>query len=383
MDWNKIRKDFPVTENAVYFQSAGMSPMPTIVMECIQAEYKKLNQFGDIHWQKDLEKVNAFKKHLATLINADVQDVSFVSNNSLAMSLVALSFNKGISGKFNIISMEEEFPSNSVPYEYQNITVKYVKHINHRYHIDDILKEIDMNTKAVVTSYVQFATGFRQDLVKLGAALKKLNILHIVNATQGFPIFSIDVQQMNIDVLTCSLHKWGFAGHIGTMFYTSDAFRKRFPSPIAGWLSVKPSDGNFIHNGKNVPFEVYDSADQYSFGTSNLQTMLAAKTAFEYLENIGFENIRNRIAQLYNYLLERIKPFDVITISPVTNTREQSAILSISLNAKSNEDCLKYLENQNIFTSIRNEHIRIALNIFNNEEDLDKLADSLKFFLIK
>ena len=49
-DWEKIRDDFPITKNFVYFQSAAMSPPPKPVFKSIQKEYKKLHMQGDIHW---------------------------------------------------------------------------------------------------------------------------------------------------------------------------------------------------------------------------------------------------------------------------------------------------------------------------------------------
>ena len=253
-DWTKIRQDFPVAENITYFQSAGMSPLPNVVLRKIMEEYRKLNQFGDAFFQKDFSEAYEVRKKIAGLINADVNDVGFSWNNSLAMSILALSWKNKYQTPFNIVSMEEEFPSNSVPFEYQGITMKYVSHENHGYPIDKILSLIDNDTKALVTSYTQYASGFRQDIETLGTELKKRNILFIVNGTQAFPLYPVDVEKMNIDVFTCSMHKWGFTGHIGTLFYTSETFRKTFPSPIAGWLSVQPQENEWFYTGKGKEF---------------------------------------------------------------------------------------------------------------------------------
>lgn len=380
MDWNKIRQDFPVADNVTYFQSAGMSPMPGPVLETITGEYKKLNQYGDIYWMKDKIKADEFRKTLADIINASPGDLAFLANNSLVMSLVALSLKNNIKEDFNLISMEEEFPSNSVPFEYLKIQMKYVQPENHRYPVSKILSQIDENTAAVVTSYVQFATGFRQDIETLGMELKKRNILFIVNATQGFPFYPVDVKSMNIDVLTCSIHKWGFAGHVGTIFYTSQNYRDRFPSPVAGWLSVKPDGVNFIHYKKNIPFDIYENADQYFFGTYNLQTMLALKAAFEYLQQIGFGNIRSRITGLGDYLVSKLENLPLKIISPVEKIEEMSPIISFQINDFSSDECVAFMEQHGVYTSVRNGFVRVAVNFFNNEKDIDKLCEVLKSY---
>ncbi|MBI5217856.1 MAG: aminotransferase class V-fold PLP-dependent enzyme [Bacteroidia bacterium] len=381
IDWAKIRQDFPVADNVTYFQSAGMSPIPNAVFRKIMEEYRKVNMFGDIFWMKDKGEVDEFRGILGNLINTSKEDIAFTASNSLAMSLVALSLKLNQNDRFNIISMEEEFPSNTVPFEYLKIPVKYVKHQNHRYGVSSVIEQTDENTLAVMTSYVQFATGFRQDLQSLGNELKKRNILFIVNATQGFPFYPVNVKEMNIDVLTCSFHKWGFAGHTGALFYTSEDFRKRFPSPVAGWLSVKPKEGELIYTGKNEPFEIYGSADQYFFGTMNLQNLLALCTAFEYLQQIGFENIRKRIVELCDYLIEKIKPLPITIVSPLDHSSERSAIISFFINEFPCEECVAFLEKHGVYVSARSGFVRVSVNIFNYEKDFDKLFETLQLYI--
>ncbi len=376
MNWEQIRNDFPVAKNTVYFQSAGMSPLPNQVLGSIIKAYTKLNQFGDIHFMEDLIETERLRGVLASMINTEADNINILPNNSFAMSLLALSFKETISTPFNIVSMLDEFPSNTVPYEYKGIKMKYVLPNNSRFSVEDIMATVDENTVAVVTSYVQFSTGFRQDLKKLGILLKQKNILFIVNATQGFPLFKLDVKECNIDVMTCSIHKWGFIGHTGTIFYTSPEFREKFASPIAGWLSIDTGK-ELIHAGKNEPFSMHSSARRYITGTYNLQTLMGLKTAMDYLNNVGFENITLRLVELGDYLINKLNQAQIQIISPVDNVNERSAIISITLGSELNSRVVSFLETKNIFTSIRSGVIRIAFNIFNNFEDIDKLVDVL------
>ncbi len=379
MNWEQIRNDFPVTKNAVYFQSAGMSPIPNQVLDVIIKAFTKLNQFGDIHFMEDLIEAGKLNKILASMLNTDTENINIVPNNSFAMSLLALSFKENIKTPFNIVSMMDEFPSSTVPFEYKGITMKYVEAENSRFSIESIMSKIDENTLAVVTSYVQFCTGFRQNIETLGKELKKRNVLFIVNATQGFPLFPVDVKKCNIDVLTCSVHKWGFSGHTGTIFYTSPEFRERFASPIAGWLSVD-TNNELIHTGKNVPFSLHNSARRYYTGTYNLQTLIGFKASLEYLNNIGFENIRQRLFELGNYMIKKLNETKIQIVSPVKNFEERSAIISITLGNELNNKALAFLESKNIFTSFRFGMLRISFNIFNNFDDINKLVEALADF---
>ncbi|MBI5541589.1 MAG: aminotransferase class V-fold PLP-dependent enzyme [Bacteroidia bacterium] len=379
MNWEQIRDDFPVARNTVYFQSAGMSPLPNQVLDAIIKAYTKLNQYGDIHFMEDLIETERLRGVLASMLNTEADNVNIVPSNSYAMSLLALSFIDTVKTQFNIVSMFDEFPSNTVPYEYKGITMKYVNPINSRFNIDDIMSAVDENTLAVVTSYVQFGTGFRQDLKKLGQLLKQKNILFVVNATQGFPLFNVNVKEFNIDVMTCSIHKWGFIGHTGTIFYTSPEFRERFASPIAGWLSVD-TGMELIHAGKNEPFSLHSSSRKYYTGTYNLQTLIGLKASMAYLNNIGFDNIVSRLFELGDYLIKKLNQVEIKIVSPVDSIQERSAIISITMGAELNSKAVFFLESKNVYTSLRGGVIRIAFNIFNNFEDIDKLIEALTEF---
>ena len=379
MNWEQIRNDFPAANNTVYFQSAGMSPLPNQVLDSIVKAYTRLNQYGDIHFVEDIVENERLRGVLASMINTEADNVNIMPNNSFAMSLLALSFKETLTTPFNIVSMLDEFPSNTVPYEYKGIEMKYVEPKNSRFSVEDIMATVDENTLAVVTSYVQFGTGFRQDLKKLGQQLKQKGILFIVNATQGFPLFKVDVKECNIDVMTCSIHKWGFIGHTGTIFYTSPEFRERFASPIAGWLSVDTGK-ELIHAGKNEPFTLHSSARKYYTGTYNLQTLIGLKSSMAYLNNIGFENINLRLVELGDHLIDKLKQAQIQIVSPVDNLQERSAIVSITVGKELNSKAVSFLESKNIYTSIRGGIIRIAFNIFNNFDDINKLVYSLTEF---
>ncbi len=374
-NWNKIRKDFPITKKSVYFQSAAMSPIPSPVFAAIVKNYRKIHRQGDILWTKDMEKYRKLCGDIAALINTEKDNVCFVQNTSTAMSLIALSFKNEIETPYNVVSNEDEFPASTIGFEHQGIAMRYVQPINSRYPIHTILEQTDEQTAAVVTSYVQYATGFRQDLQALGKALHHKGILFIVNATQAFPFYPIDIQAMHIDALTCSLHKWGMTGHVGSIFFTSPEFRKRFSAPWIGWLSVDAGKA-VIHTAKNASFHIHDSARRYEFATQNLQTILSFQEALDYLKAIGFENIRNRILELTDYLILGLKKLEVRIVSPIDKPEERSPIVSFSLGDR-NKECIKKLTQESISVSLRAGFIRVSVNIFNNFEDIDKLLSVL------
>ena len=377
VDWELVRKDFPITQNITYFQSAGTSPLPTPVYEAVLAGYRQLRDFGDINWHKDFVTFRQLLDNLATMIHTTPDNLTFVANTSTAMSLLALAMKPRLADGGNIVSLQDEFPATTVPFEYQKITMKYVQPTASRYAIKAILEQVDAQTLAVVVSYVQYCTGFRLNLTELGAELRARKVYFIVNATQAMPMFPLDVMAMNIDAMSASLHKWGCAGHVGALFYTTPAFRAKFPAPIAGWLAIAgPGDGS-IHTQKNVPFALHASADQYWPGTINFQPFRGLAAAFDYLTHLGFDQIRTRLWQLSDYLVSGLRQLPSVTIvSPLSSHDERSAIVSFTLGEKT-DACVPYLAERQIYASYRNGYVRIAVNIFNNERDIDRLLTAI------
>ncbi len=380
--WDKIRKDFKITKNYTYFHSAGMSPIPEPVFKTITKAYERLYEAGDVDFHRDLEQSEVLLQKIGDHLNTSSENLALLPNTSLAMSMVAISMQRSLHMPFSILSKEDEFPATHIPFEYQGIPVKYVEAENGRYPVERILDQIDESTRAVVCSYVQYSTGFRQDLEALGKALKEKDLLFVVNATQGFPFFPIDLEKMYIDVMVASLHKWGCAGHVGSLMYTSEAYRERFPAPVAGWMSVRPPEGEYILTSKGDPVRIHPHAAQYQFGTSNLQSVLGLKAAMSYMEEIGFENIRRRILELVTETIASLSQLeDVEILSPHSHAGEQSGILSINLKGKNNEACVGHLEGKGIITAMRDGNIRVSCNIFNNSEDIELLTEEIRHFM--
>jgi len=375
-DWLKVRADFPVTKNLAYFLSAAMSPLPRPVFDEIVRRYERFMEYGDSEWEEDLRARQNLCARLGSLMGTDAANLTFVANTSTVMAMIAQSFLDRVPRAFHLVSLADEFPASIVAFEHLGIPMRYVEPVGGRYPVEHVLDRIDGETLAVVASQVQYATGFRLDVRRLGQELRNRGVLFIVNATQGFPFYPVDLAAAGVDALTASLHKWGFTGHVGALFFTSPAFRERFPCPWAGWLGIDTPDGS-IHTGKNEPFHLYRSAAQFDLGTSNLQALPALDAALDYLDAIGLPAIRERLGELADRLISGLKEAGVTIVSPVERREERSPIVSITLGERSGE-AVEELTRKGIAVSLRRGLVRIALNFFNDFADIDRLLKVLR-----
>ena len=234
-DWTEVRKEFPVCEKYVYLNPAGGSPVSRSAATEGKRFYDEMLEFGDTYWDTWLERTEKVRSSLAEFIGAGRDEIGFTTNTSHGMNLVA----QFLKNKGTVLTMEDEFPSTTFPWLNQGTEIKMVKAIDHAFPIDAIKKAITPDVKILITSYVQYKTGFRQDLEALGNFCKENDLIFVVNATQALGIFPVDVKKCHFDFLMFTGLKWATAGYgIGGLYIDRKWLGPKI-FPFAGWRSVE------------------------------------------------------------------------------------------------------------------------------------------------
>src|SRR5919202_5170157 len=203
-NWQKIRKDFPVTKSYTYLANAAVSPTPRpVVQEILKFYNDMLNHAGSRwpHWIKEMEQA---RRLYAKFINASSDEIGFTHSTSEGMNIIA----HMLCPKGSVISNELEFPSSILPWLNRGSYVHFVKAKHGRILKQDISDAISTKTKSVVISHVQYSTGFRQDLADLSELTRKHGLYLVVNATQSLGAVSFDVNDFGVDFMASNGHKW-------------------------------------------------------------------------------------------------------------------------------------------------------------------------------
>lgn len=366
VDWDEIRKLFPVTQKYTYTNAAEGSPVSELAAAEGKRFYDEILHDGDLHWEDWLKRTEETRQKLAEFINADRSEVAFTINTSHGMNLIA----DMLRGKGDVVTMQDEFPSSTYPWLHRNYGVKFIEPENHKYSIENIAKSIDEKTKILVTSYVQYCTGFRQDLVELGKFCKSKGLIFVVNATQGIGAMPIDVKEANIDFLVFTCFKWTLSGYGIGGLYISKEWLGKIDFPVAGWRSVEDP---YKMDNKNMKLKM--EASEIEIGDPHFPNIFALGGALDLLNRIGQENIQERIFSLNDYLVKKLEELGLEIISPLER-KYRSGITVVKLDNA--EEVVEKLRKENIIISQRKEGVRISMHIYNNEEDIDKLIMVLR-----
>ncbi|MBP7653198.1 aminotransferase class V-fold PLP-dependent enzyme [Candidatus Dependentiae bacterium] len=367
IEWNIVRNYFPALKNFVYLSSAGGAPISYQTHKEAISFYDEMLNFGDSYWNKWLEKVESVRKKTAIFLNADLNEIAFIQNTSHGMNIIAQMFK----GYGDIIVMDDDFPTASIPFFKQDFNIEYVKsEPDCKIPIENIETKISDKTKIIIASSVQYSTGFKQDLKKLNELCKKKNIILVVDASQSICAFPIDVKNDGMDFLVFSGNKWGISGYGIGVIYINKKYIDNSKFPVASWMSVKhpPSMDNKSRDYK-------DSAAMIEIGGPSFPNIFAFGGTLDLINSIGIDNIENRIIELTDYLHGKLTEngFKIVSSKEL---EYRSGITIIDFENK--KEIAEKLAKKNILVSVRNRGIRASLHFYNNFGDIDVFITELK-----
>lgn len=368
INWNEIRKKFPALKKITYLNSASESP-PFIDEARAGKDYYDTVLSGECDWDTWCKKVEEVRNEIAKLLNAEKSEIAFVPNTSFGMNFVA----QMLKGKGDVITMKDEFPVSTLPFINQGLKLNFVKPRDNLYSTQNINQYCDNKTKILVTSHIQSFTGFKQDLVELGAYCKSKNLVFVVNTTQSIGVVPIDVKKANIDFLVFSGVKWLNTAEAGGAIFISKKWFNKIKWPMAGWTSVR---NPYRFENKRLNFK--KDASILELGALCLHSIFVMGKSIDLINEIGAKNIENRLSELTDYLGMRLKELNLETFSPKEKKYKSSIVVVKINNAK--EICEK-LYRARIIVSERLNKLRISLNIFNNKEDINKFILKLRYLI--
>lgn len=231
---------------------------------------------------------------------------------------------------------------------------------------------IDSNTKVVAISAVQFASGFRADLERIGRAAREVDALFGVDIIQAFGARGYDLPAQLVDFASGASHKWLCAPEGCGILYISDRARERIEPTFVGWISV-PDPWDF--EDREQPFQPNALAMESGTGTSSL--FYGLEQSLKLLNDTGLDNIRDYLDELTDFMCELIaaKNYDIVSSRA---PEEKSAIVCVRhRNGLHCREIAKRLQEENIVVSARGDRVRIAPHFYNNREDIERLVEAL------
>ncbi len=368
-----IEREFPQDEELIYLNHAAVSPWPYRTSEAVK-QFADENYFtGAEKYKQWSAKERHLKEQLRSLINAaSVDDIAILKNTSEALSVVAcgIDWEQGD----NVVITDEEFPSNRFPWEAQQefgVSLKQIS-IQVGEPEDALIAACDRHTRVMSISSVQYGSGLRLDLEKLGRHCRQNNILYCVDAIQSICAHKFDVQDMHADFAMADAHKWMLGPEGIALFYCRAEIREQIKLHQYGWHMVQHA-GDFDKHD----WQIADSARRFECGSPNMLGTYALSASLSLIEEIGIENIEAKIIELTSGLIQKLKQIDGLELLTIADQKKLAGIVTFNLPQIDLKALHANLTRNRVICAHRFGGIRFSPHFYTPQDKIDRAIEIL------
>ena len=370
----QIRSQFAALERYTYLNSAAVSPLPKTAVDAVISQLNDVANHGSEHYTEWVATKNRARDLVAGMLNVKSEQIAFMRNTSDGFASIA----NGLDWeqRDNIVSFQGEFPANFYPWrmvrDLYGVELRLCPERDGRIDLDEFINLIDSNTKLVAISSVQFASGFRADLERIGRVARAADALFAVDIIQGLGATGYDLPAQYVDLASCASHKWLCAPEGCGMLYLSDRAREMLEPSFVGWISVE-TPWDFAD--REQPFKPNALAMESGTGASAL--FYGLEQSLKLLTETGLDRIENYLNDLTDQLCDSLagKQYEILSSRA---PGERSSIVCIKhTDGLHCNDIAKHLQERDIIVSPRIDRLRISPHFYNNREDIDRLIEAL------
>ena len=397
LDIEQIRKDFPVLDQQingrplVYLDNAATNQKPLPVIHALTRYYEGYN--ANIHRgihhlaEQATAAFEASRRSIQTFLNAKHwEEIIFTYGTTDGINLVAQSYGRTfLKAGDEIIVSTMEHHSNIVPWqmlcEERGCVLRVIPvDDNGELIIDEYEKLLSERTKLVSVVHVSNALGTINPVKTIIDMAHGVGAVVLIDGAQASSHFDLDVQALDADFYVFSAHKLYGPTGMGVL-YGKKAILDSMPPYRGG--------GEMI---KEVTFEKTTYNDlpyKFEAGTPNIADVVAVKTALEYMNNLGKENIAAHEQDLLQYATDQLSELDGLRI--IGQAKEKIGVVSWIMDGIHHQDTGVILDQQGI--AVRTGHhccqplmqrfgiagtTRASFAVYNTRDEVDRLVTGIR-----
>lgn len=372
MTLEEIRAQFPITRRYNFQDHAAIAPLSGPAAEAMAGYAREMSEAAYLRGTY-YRAADHVRQAVAQLINAHADEVTFVKNTSEGINYVANGI-PWVTGD-NVVSSTMEFAANVYPWMnlgQRGVKLKRVPEEDGRIPFDRLAAAIDKRTRVVAMSAVQWASGFRVDLTRLGELCKEKGVLFCVDGIQALGVHPIDVRAMNIDFLAADGHKWLCGPEGAGLFYCRRELLGHLHPTEPGYLCMKHD-----FDTTEMRIDLRDDARRFDSGVYNLAGICALGASINLLWEVGMDEVQWRVKQLTDQLVEGIRRKGW-TVHSLRTPSEWSGIVSFSSDKHDLAALKKHLRDEfKIVVSRRLGRLRASPHFYNSSDEIEQLIDAL------
>ena len=366
---------FDIPDDVAYLNCAYMSPLMKPVIEAGVAGLARKAHPWELTPDKFFTGSDEFRATAAQLLDCSPDCIAIVPSASFGIATAArnLPVRKGQS----ILVLAEQFPSNYYPWQRlatdNGAFLKVVPWPDDNDWTAAVLNSLSTDVAIAALPHVQWTSGGRLDLVPIGEACRKIGAALALDLTQSLGALPFDLAGVRPDFAVAASYKWLLGPYSVGLLYVAPK-----------WHGGKPLEENWIQRANARDFsslilysENYDNgARRFDMGErSNFALLPAAVRAMKQLLEWDVAQISETVGELNRRLASKAAEFGFT--APPEHLRAPH-YLALRRKEAIPKELPEMLAREKVFVSVRGSSIRVAPNVYNTEEDCERLIACLR-----
>ncbi len=388
------RNDFPIFENndkIHYLDNAATSQKPKVVLDALIHYYSNTNGNAgrgshDLAIKSEILIEEARKKVKDFIGAKSEEEIVFTKNASEALNIIAFRyFAEKLEKDDEILIPVSNHHANLVTWqEVSKITGAKLKYIsvneNCEINLDEYKSLLSEKTKLVAFSGMVNATGVINPYKEMIDLAKQVGAKTVLDAAQLIHHEKLEVEKIDCDFLAFSGHKIFSAFGVGVL-YGKNELLKETKALLYG--------GEMIEYVEKEISTYRENPTRFEGGTMNGAAIHSLAIAIDYINNIGYNKIKEHIHKIDAYALDKLSKIEGIKLY-ANKAEKRSGVIAFNVDEIHSHDTSHILNEYGVM--VRSGHhctqplmkemgiascCRASFSIYNNEEDIDKLVEAI------
>ena len=363
-----LHDEFPQAPGLRYLNHAAVAPWPRRAAEAVQAFATENLLSGARNYPAWLSTERRLRERLQRLLNApSSDDIALVKNTSEALSFVAFGLDWRAGDQ--VLISDEEFPSNRIVWEALSRFGVEVRQISLTASDPEgaLLAACGPRTRLLSVSAVQYASGLRLDLARLGQGCRQRGVLFCIDAIQQLGALPFDVQAYACDFAMADGHKWLLGPEGLGVFYCRSALREQLKLHEYGWHMLEHA-GDY----QRQDWKPAHSAKRFECGSPNMLGAMALEASLSLLEEVGMAQVAQGLNERIQALQDGLQRLPGCQLHSPLEPARRAGILTFSLAGWDNQLLHKRLLDQQVICAQRGVGIRFSPHFYTSEAVIEE-----------
>ncbi len=373
-----MKSVFLLDYNITFLNHGSFGACPKPIFEEFQRLQLELEQ-EPVHFiQKKLPVyLKEAKKPLAKFIGCNEEDFFFTPNPTFAVNTIMRSLN--LQKDDEILTTNHEYGAMDRTWNFycKKSGAKYIRQeislpiISKEQILEEFWKGYNSNTKVIFLNQISSSTALIFPVKEICDKAQQLGLITIIDGAHVPGHIDLNMQELNPDFYTGTLHKWMLAPKGSSFLYVKKEFQADIDPLVVSWgyESLAPSDSQFL--------------DYHEYqGTNDHSAYLCTPKVIQFLEQ---NNWKEKSKACRKIVLDNYQRFcDLVGTQPICPISEEflGQMASIPIRTEKPMELkellyTKYKIQIPIMPLNGNIYMRYSINVYNSQEDLEVLYQAI------